>query len=149
MKDLINAIGEKCPNCDDEGYYAAGFISNPEQVQCEFCYTVKNSIFNINTHMAGNGIIPLDPRDYLNGVAKITNQMKAHCIGEISFTTEEPCSKCALHLDDHYDDVECECGGSEEMMHEVERVVPWTTCKDIYQLMAKVAMLSTITGEES
>lgn len=43
---LIGGV-EICPNCNNVGYYAAGATDNPEQVQCEFCYTVTNSLFNI------------------------------------------------------------------------------------------------------
>ena len=48
LEDVLAASGGlKCPNCDDEGF-------TPEQdgrgewyqEQCEFCYTVKDSIFN-------------------------------------------------------------------------------------------------------
>lgn len=47
--------GLKCPNCDDVGFYAEaklvpGYDGEPdvdwEQVQCEFCWTVDDSIFS-------------------------------------------------------------------------------------------------------
>jgi hypothetical protein len=38
----------KCPHCDDEGFTVQpDRRGEPEQVQCEFCYTVPNSIFNM------------------------------------------------------------------------------------------------------
>ena len=44
--------GEKCPDCDDVGWYAVNNCSSlpweAEQVQCEWCYTNPNSIFNLN-----------------------------------------------------------------------------------------------------
>lgn len=35
-------------NCPDQGWYAIAdvYTGEPEQVQCEFCYTVENSMFN-------------------------------------------------------------------------------------------------------
>ena len=39
--------GLKCPSCDDTGIIAVGDNSfGWEQQQCEFCYTVPDSIFN-------------------------------------------------------------------------------------------------------
>lgn len=86
----------------------------------------------------GFALVPVD-RD---GGAKITNEMKGHHIGEYKFQQERPCPKCALHLEDHYDEVECLCGGSEEMTYQESVTVPWDVCKDIYKGMAKTAMLS-------
>ena len=47
------AEGKQCPNpgCDNEGFTAEAY-GNPndpdwEQVQCEFCYTVKGSKFTL------------------------------------------------------------------------------------------------------
>jgi len=37
--------GEHCPNCPDQGWFIGGQGDEPEQVQCEFCYTNTNSIF--------------------------------------------------------------------------------------------------------
>ncbi len=85
--------------------------------------------------------IPLDDR-YNVHKPKITNGMKGACIGELSFTTEEPCPKCTLHLEGHYDDVECLCDGSEDGVYERKIVVPWNTCKEIYKAMAMVAINS-------
>ena len=39
---------EHCPDCDDVGYYSAGQYYEPEQMQCEFCYTNSRSVFNQN-----------------------------------------------------------------------------------------------------
>ena len=37
------------PNCGNKGWYCvAGFHGEPYQEQCEFCYTVPNSRFNVN-----------------------------------------------------------------------------------------------------
>lgn len=45
-------IGESCPNCDNVGWYITNNHSfNPweaEQMQCEWCYTNPNSVFNLN-----------------------------------------------------------------------------------------------------
>ena len=48
-----------CPNCDNQGWYPemqyVGYdehgdaYAEPVQVQCEFCYTVPNSVFNTRT----------------------------------------------------------------------------------------------------
>lgn len=40
--------GERCPNCDNSGCYAEpGRDGDPEPQQCEFCYTVPWSRFNV------------------------------------------------------------------------------------------------------
>lgn len=41
--------GLNCPYCGDIGWYADynWYTGEPEQVQCEFCYTESNSVFNI------------------------------------------------------------------------------------------------------
>lgn len=42
--------GEPCPNCPDQGWYAVQVDEGEfEQVQCEFCYTVENSVFNLRS----------------------------------------------------------------------------------------------------
>lgn len=46
MRNDKNSEPEKCPNCDDVGWYPAGDVYSPHQEQCEFCYTNPNSIFN-------------------------------------------------------------------------------------------------------
>jgi hypothetical protein len=36
-----------CPNCNNVGYYVVEDINGEaEQVQCQFCYTEPNSVFN-------------------------------------------------------------------------------------------------------
>jgi len=36
-----------CPNCNNVGWYVvADENGEPEQVQCQFCYTEPNSVFN-------------------------------------------------------------------------------------------------------
>jgi hypothetical protein len=37
---------DACPNCDNQGWFAWGPTDDPEQIQCEFCETVENSVFN-------------------------------------------------------------------------------------------------------
>lgn len=50
---------EQCPNCDNEGftveietrdigYFETDYQDYEVQVQCEFCYSNENSIFNYN-----------------------------------------------------------------------------------------------------
>ncbi len=47
-----NESGDQCPNCDNVGWYAVSNCSSlpweAEQVQCEWCYTNPNSVFNLN-----------------------------------------------------------------------------------------------------
>jgi hypothetical protein len=45
--EAVQAI--RCPCCADDGYYVQPNLNtgDPEQVQCEFCYTTPNSVFNI------------------------------------------------------------------------------------------------------
>ena len=35
-----------CPDCSNQGWYAVGCAGDFEQVQCRFCYTEPNSVFN-------------------------------------------------------------------------------------------------------
>ena len=35
-----------CPDCSNQGWYAVGCAGDFEQVQCQFCYTEPNSVFN-------------------------------------------------------------------------------------------------------
>lgn len=50
--------GEQCPNCDNVGWYidsnCSSFPWEAEQVQCEFCYTNPNSIFNLMPHSSNS-----------------------------------------------------------------------------------------------
>ena len=41
-------IIEDCPNCPNQGFWvdANYYTGEPEQVQCQFCYENKNSVFN-------------------------------------------------------------------------------------------------------
>lgn len=55
----------------------------------------------------------------------ITNEMKAECIGEFTFQTEEP----EFDEDGEYTG---EC-------YWKTHVVPWDTCKEIYKMMLKYA----------
>ena len=57
--DLSVSGGLKCPNCNDVGWFTESYMDHrgdecPEQIQCEFCYTVKDSIFNRATAAAEN-----------------------------------------------------------------------------------------------
>lgn len=40
---------EHCPNCPDQGWYVVqdSWSGEPLQEQCEFCWTVENSVFNL------------------------------------------------------------------------------------------------------
>jgi hypothetical protein len=39
---------DRCPNCLDVGRYAVESVgAPPDQMQCEWCYTTPNSVFNI------------------------------------------------------------------------------------------------------
>ncbi len=40
--------GILCPQCDNSGEYTIGDENGfPQHEQCQFCWTVKNSLFNI------------------------------------------------------------------------------------------------------
>jgi hypothetical protein len=41
---------QRCPNCNDVGWYVVTNRSTgeAEQEQCEFCYTVPDSLFNVH-----------------------------------------------------------------------------------------------------
>jgi len=84
----------------------------------------------------------------------ITTEMKAENMCGHSFTVTEPCPRCALHLNNHFDDIECLCDDEEARTYEKEIIVPWTTCKEIYASMrqsekaASLEMPGTLTGGE-
>jgi hypothetical protein len=52
-RGLVDAIAKlyadatHCPNCPDQGWFVGGATDDPEQEQCEYCYTVETSYFNI------------------------------------------------------------------------------------------------------
>jgi hypothetical protein len=52
-RELSDAIAKlyadatHCPNCPDQGWFVGGAIDDPEQEQCEYCYTVETSYFNV------------------------------------------------------------------------------------------------------
>lgn len=48
LRGVIEEMSEDCPNCDNSGTIAH-YRDNGEcePLQCEFCYTVKNSKFNV------------------------------------------------------------------------------------------------------
>ena len=48
LKDIINDLSEDCPNCNNMGSYAGGNEeTGVEQIQCQWCYEVPNSKFNL------------------------------------------------------------------------------------------------------
>ncbi len=53
-KEIKEPQPEHGPNCPDQGWYAVWdqFSGEPMQEQCEFCYTVENSVFNLNQNKA-------------------------------------------------------------------------------------------------
>lgn len=66
------------------------------------------------------GSIPLDAK----GEPKVTNEMKAECIGEFTWSEEWP----------YYDE-----DGNLHADHVHTHVVPWSVCKEIYKAMANSA----------
>ena len=50
--------GKHCPYCEDVGWYARMNCSNnpweAEQIQCEWCITNLNSVFNLTRHDSGS-----------------------------------------------------------------------------------------------
>ena len=63
--------------------------------------------------------------------AKITNQMKADCIGEFSVKVEKQCNRCV-----YLEDTPCQCRDSEDGIFTDSYEIPWDTCKQIYKRMA-------------
>jgi FtsZ-binding cell division protein ZapB len=51
---LRKELSGDCPNCENVGWYSAGDLDDPEQVQCEWCETVPYSKFNIARLKAEN-----------------------------------------------------------------------------------------------
>lgn len=126
------------------------FVNTSGDEVCSLMYKLSNEgylVINGFDEDCGNkyelpktkALIPLDDR-YNDNRPKITNLMKSMCNGAFTILIDEPCPKCALHLDDHYDDVECLCGGNEEMQYQKEITVPWDKCKEIYKNMASIAI---------
>ena len=50
LMESLEQRKEGCPNCDNIGWYmgAKNHTGDPEQIQCEFCYTNPVSVFSIN-----------------------------------------------------------------------------------------------------
>ena len=58
-EEILNEINtvlnnaKKCPCCDDVGWYVQQVAHDEhEQIQCEFCYTIEDSIFNSRIKLA-------------------------------------------------------------------------------------------------
>lgn len=45
--------GVQCPYCDNDGWYVVNHGGQPEQEQCEWCYTFEFSIFNVKRAALG------------------------------------------------------------------------------------------------
>jgi hypothetical protein len=45
-KQVDVSAGLECPSCENVGWYAEATHQGWEQVQCEFCWTVPDSIFS-------------------------------------------------------------------------------------------------------
>ena len=56
MSDLDRQVAEAldCPYCPNQGWFedADPWTGDPIQVQCEFCYTEANSVFNMKALVA-------------------------------------------------------------------------------------------------
>ncbi len=48
--EQVREAAQDCPMCPNQGWYADG----QEQMQCEFCYTVPNSRFNIDAALSAH-----------------------------------------------------------------------------------------------
>ena len=73
-------------------------------------------------------IIPANPRNPIDKIPLITNEMKARCIGEFSWDEQA----------DYYDE------NGNVIEHTATRVVPWDLCKQIYKTMARIASASMV-----
>lgn len=76
------------------------------------------------------GKIPL-----IKGTPKITNKMKATCMGEFEIETIQTCSSCFFGEPEPTCEV---CGG--EIEYEIRYNIPWDTVKKIYKMMATEAL---------
>ena len=93
-----------------------------------FCLARENDF--LKARLSGNGCVPL-----IHGKPKITNSMKAVCIGEFEIETTQTCSACFYGEPE----VTCEvCGG--EVEYQIRYDIPWDTIKSIYKMMATVAL---------
>lgn len=54
LVEAVNALltAKHCPNCPDQGWYADGPTDDPEQVQCEWCECVEDSLFKAKAKAA-------------------------------------------------------------------------------------------------
>ena len=58
--EALQSGAENCPNCPNRGWWQA----LDEQHQCEWCYTVPHSRFNIDalaSELADKAIVPVEP----------------------------------------------------------------------------------------
>ena len=58
LTEMLDLRKEGCPNCDDVGWYTdySHHTGEPEQVQCEFCYTNPLSVFNVGKALSSSPI---------------------------------------------------------------------------------------------
>ena len=67
-QELIQQVGIHCCHCPDQGWYENPnrYTGHLEQVQCEFCSTRVNSVFNLTRLLKGYEIIPEKNEDQDN-----------------------------------------------------------------------------------
>lgn len=87
---------QRCPNCSDCGWYAVHNrnTGEPEQEQCEFCYTVEDSLFNV--HMKVKAALQSLPSE-TEGTDKRGDFWKRAWEGRVNDRNEiiEECAKLA------------------------------------------------------
>ena len=81
---------QKCPNCDDVGYYCTNStVDVPDIEQCEWCETTANSIFHApnffeslhHLHTAESFLTPKQQLEYITHICQGLNVMEKYvCI---------------------------------------------------------------------
>lgn len=133
-KDVIRAVGYIEPLLLNKMEVAEKKERGNVTIPLDTFITVLNALAFIQmleTYEKGRLSIPVDLR---TGKPMVSSDMKAECIGEFSFETEQTCYHCY----EIEKDKDCEvCGG--EVNYQQKVTVPWNTCKDIYKAMAAEA----------
>jgi hypothetical protein len=103
----LYAAAKRCPNCSDIGWYVTGSMyseDGPEQEQCEFCYTVEDSLFNVKQRAAAEIERSFQARLSASG----QGEERGH------YVDSDQCAECGagngLH---HYQTNQCPKGGVE------------------------------------
>ena len=104
-------------------------LSDPDNLSAELCESLREDVWNMMGAITNHTLVP----------DSTTSAQKFYVNGEFYVDIEIACNECT-----DLGKVEDDCYLCEgEGMLTQKSVIPWTTCKDIYYAMLKVAKESS------